>query len=99
MEHYHFTQEEVSRSVGKSRPAITNAMRLLRLPEEIIHMVSGGKLSAGHARTLLAFESEDDQLQAAQLAVKQGLSVRELEKLAKKANAVLRRTGTKGPKG
>ena len=89
MEHYHFTQEEVSRSVGKSRPAITNAMRLLRLPEEIIHMVSGGKLSAGHARTLLAFESEDDQLQAAQLAVKQGLSVRELEKLAKKANAVL----------
>ena len=89
MEHYHFTQEEVSRSVGKSRPAITNAMRLLRLPEEIIHMVSGGKLSAGHARTLLAFESEDDQLQAAQLAVKQGLSVRELEKLAKKANAAL----------
>ena len=89
MEHYPFTQEEVSRSVGKSRPAITNAMRLLRLPEEIIHMVSGGKLSAGHARTLLAFESEDDQLQAAQLAVKQGLSVRELEKLAKKANAVL----------
>ena len=89
MEHYHFTQEEGSRSVGKSRPAITNAMRLLRLPEEIIHMVSGGKLSAGHARTLLAFESEDDQLQAAQLAVKQGLSVRELEKLAKKANAVL----------
>jgi len=89
MEHYHFTQEEVSRSVGKSRPAITNAMRLLRLPEEIIHMVSGGKLSAGHARTLLAFESEDDLLQAAQLAVKQGLSVRELEKLAKKANAVL----------
>ena len=89
MGHYHFTQEEVSRSVGKSRPAITNAMRLLRLPEEIIHMVSGGKLSAGHARTLLAFESEDDQLQAAQLAVKQGLSVRELEKLAKKANAVL----------
>ena len=89
MEHYHFTQEEGSRSVGKSRPAITNAMRLLRLPEEIIHMVSGGKLSAGHARTLLAFESEDDQLQAAQLAVKQGLSVRELEKLAKKANAAL----------
>ena len=89
MEHYHFTQEEVSRSVGKSRPAITNAMRLLRLPEEIIHLVSGGKLSAGHSRTLLAFESEDDQLQAAQLAVKQGLSVRELEKLAKKANAVL----------
>lgn len=61
-------------------------------------MVSGGKLSAGHARTLLAFESEDDQLQAAQLAVKQGLSVRELEKLAKKANAVLH-GGTKGPKG
>ena len=89
MEHYHLTQEEVSRSVGKSRPAITNAMRPPRLPEAIIHMVSGGKLSAVHARTLLACESEDDQLQAAQLAVKQGLSVRELEKLAKKANAVL----------
>lgn len=98
MEHYHFTQEEVSRSVGKSRPAITNAMRLLRLPEEIIHMVSGGKLSAGHARTLLAFESEDDQLQAAQLAVKQGLSVRELEKLAKRPTPSST-AGTKGPKG
>ena len=62
-------------------------------------MVSDGKLSAGHARTLLAFESEDDQLEAAKQAVKQGLSVRELEKMAKKANAALHGEGEKMKKG
>ena len=87
MEKYHLTQEEVSRTVGKSRPAVTNAIRLLKLPEEILDYVSQEKLSAGHARTLLAFENQEAKLQAARLAVKTGLSVRELEKMAKKANA------------
>lgn len=85
MEHYQFTQEEVSKSVGKSRPAVTNALRLLHLPAEVLAMVSSGELSAGHARTLLAFPSEEMMIEAAKLVVKLGLSVRELEKMAKKA--------------
>ena len=85
MEHYQFTQEEVSKSVGKSRPAVTNALRLLHLPAEVLAMVSSGELSAGHARTLLAFPGEEMMIEAAKLVVKLGLSVRELEKMAKKA--------------
>lgn len=85
MEHYHFTQEEVSKSVGKSRPAVTNALRLLNLPAEVLAMVSSGELSAGHARTLLAFPNEEAMIVAAKLVIKQGISVRELEKMAKKA--------------
>ena len=85
MEHYHFTQDEVSKSVGKSRPAVTNALRLLNLPAEVLDMVRGGELSAGHARTLLAFPNEETMIAAAKLVIKQGISVRELEKMAKKA--------------
>lgn len=85
MEHYHFTQEEVSKSVGKSRPAVTNAMRLLNLPAEVLAFVSSGELSAGHARTLLSFPNEEAMIAAAKLVIKQGISVRDLEKMAKKA--------------
>ena len=85
MEHYHFTQDEVSKSVGKSRPAVTNALRLLNLPAEVLDMVRGGELSAGHARTLLAFPNEETMIAAAKLVIKQGISVRKLEKMAKKA--------------
>ena len=85
MEHYHFTQEEVSKSVGKSRPAVTNAMRLLNLPAEVLAFVSSGELSAGHARTLLSFPNEEAMIEAAKLVIKQGISVRDLEKMAKKA--------------
>lgn len=84
MEHYHFTQEEVSKSVGKSRPAVTNAMRLLNLPAEVLAFVSSGELSAGHARTLLSFPNEEAMIEAAKLVIKQGISVRDLEKMAKK---------------
>ena len=52
IEQYQFTQDEVSKTVGKSRPAMTNALRLLSLPEDLLQLVSEGKLSAGHARTL-----------------------------------------------
>lgn len=85
IEQYQFTQDEVSKTVGKSRPAITNALRLLSLPEDLLQLVSEGKLSAGHARTLLAFPDEESMRQAAKWTVEQGLSVRQLEKLAKKA--------------
>lgn len=80
-----FTQEEVSQTVGKSRPAVTNALRLLNLPEDIQEMLEKGEITAGHARTLLSFKNEDDMRVGAQKA-KQGASVRELENLAKKMN-------------
>ena len=78
-----FTQEEVSRTVGKSRPAVTNALRLLNLPEDIQKLLENGEISAGHARTLLSFKNEEDMRLGAQKA-RQGASVRELENLAKK---------------
>ena len=80
--------------MGKSRPAITNALRLLSLPEDLLQLVSEGKLSAGHARTLLAFPNEESMRQAAKWTVEQGLSVRQLEKLAKKTGrTAFRRAG------
>lgn len=87
MEEFGFTQDEISKSVGKSRPAVTNALRLLNLPEAVRGMLARGDLSAGHARTLLSFKDEAAMLTAAKRAVAEGLSVRELEKMAKKANA------------
>lgn len=85
IETQNFTQEEVSQTVGKSRPAITNALRLLNLPEDIQQMLENGEISAGHARTLLSFKTENDMRYGAQKA-RQGASVRELENLAKRLN-------------
>ena len=87
MEEFGITQDEISKSVGKSRPAVTNALRLLNLPEAVRGMLARGDLSAGHARTLLSFKDEAAMLAAAKRVVAEGLSVRELEKMAKKANA------------
>lgn len=83
MEQYGMTQEDAARAVGKSRPAVANALRLLNLPTEIAEMVSSGQLSAGHARAILSFETLSAQTEAAQAAIKQDLSVRALEKMAK----------------
>ncbi len=83
METQNFTQEEVSKTIGKSRPAITNALRLLNLPEDIQEMLEQGLITAGHARTLLSFSNEEEMRAAAQKAA-EGMSVRELEKLAQK---------------
>ena len=84
LEKYELTQEEVAKTVGKSRPAVTNAMRL-GLPQEIQDMVERGELSAGHGRALLAFADEELMVAVARKAAAEGLSVRQLEKLAKKA--------------
>lgn len=84
MESYELTQEEIAKIVGKSRPAVANALRLLNLPQAVRELVAEGKLSAGHARTLLPIESAQDILEMAQLTVKHGISVRELEKMVKK---------------
>jgi len=75
------TQEEVSRSVGKSRPYITNSLRLLKLPEEIQEMVVGGSLTNGHARALLSIKEVKKQIELAKQIEKRGLSVRETETL------------------
>ena len=83
IDQYGMTQEEIARTVGKSRPAVANALRLLHLPEDLQELVAAGKLSAGHARTLLGFQEVDDMRRAAQLVVEQGISVRELGKACK----------------
>ena len=90
MEQYGMTQEEAARAVNKSRPAVANALRLLNLPEELAEMVRDGKISAGHARTLLSFETAEEQAEAAQAVIKQDLSVRALEKMAKASRSTKR---------
>lgn len=80
MDEYGFTQEELALRVGKSRPAIANALRLLALQDAIKAMLVDGRLSAGHGRALLAAHASE-RLKLAQRAVKEDLSVRALEKL------------------
>lgn len=86
MDRYSLTQDEVARVVGKSRPAVANVLRLLNLPEEILSLVNAGRISAGHARTLLSFKDPDEMDKAARLVSTQDISVRDLERLAKRAN-------------
>lgn len=78
-----FTQEQVAVSVGKSRPAIANSLRLLKLPPEVRDMAKNGEISAGHARALLAFDNEALIYEAAQNIVKNKMTVRDIERLAK----------------
>jgi ParB family chromosome partitioning protein len=81
MEEFHFTQEEVANRVGKSRPVVTNLLRILNLPEEIKEEVDRGAISVGHARALLVLDSSEQQLEMARTIMRQGLSVRETETL------------------
>jgi ParB family chromosome partitioning protein len=78
------TQDEAARSVGRSRPAVANALRLLKLPKSIQSLVSDGSLSAGHARALLPLEQEDRQREAASQVMRLQLSVRQTEALVKR---------------
>lgn len=78
---YGMTQEEVAQSVGKSRPAIANSMRLLMLSEDVRRLVEEGELSAGHARALLPLEHPDVQMNVAQTIIAKKLSVRRAEAL------------------
>jgi len=77
------TQEEVAQRMGKSRPAITNALRLLALPEAVLILLEEGSLSAGHARAILAAPTPELQIQAAQQTATHNLSVRQTEALIK----------------
>ena len=85
-----FTQEEAAQKVGKSRTAVTNSLRLLNLPEDISNLVRDGKISMGHARALLSFEDTAEASRVAQLVVKDGISVRDVERLAKSAQKTKR---------
>ena len=80
------TQDEAAERVGKSRPAVANALRLLKLPDSVIALVSDGELSPGHARALLGFKDEQDIIETADLIIEKGLTVRDVEKIVKKRN-------------
>ena len=86
---FDMTQEDVAREVGKSRPAITNIMRLLELPDEVLEMLRDDLLTAGHARALLGLADKELIPQLAARIVTKGLSVRDAEALVKRANTVL----------
>ena len=87
MSEYGLTQEETAARVGKSRPAVANALRLLNLSPEVLQKVRAGELSAGHARAVLSLKSEKKQQEAAQKIIALGLSVRQAELLCKNMSA------------
>ena len=86
LEGFHLTQEEVSKQVGKSRSAITNLLRLLDLPDEVLEMVKNGSISAGHARALLGLKNPEQMISLAQRIVDKDLSVRDVEKTIRLLN-------------
>jgi ParB family chromosome partitioning protein len=88
------TQEEVAKRVGKERSTVANALRLLRLPEDVRDLVRDGQLDMGHARALLAIEQADGIRKAAQRAIREGLSVRATEALVR---GLTQKPGKKGP--
>ena len=83
IDEYHLKQDELAKRVSKSRTAIANSMRLLKLTEEVQNMLVNNEISMGHARALLSLEQEELQLEAAKKIAENGLSVRETEKLVK----------------
>lgn len=92
IETYGLTQEQVSYSIGKSRPYITNSLRLLKLPGRVQALAAEGKISTGHARALASVKSQQKQIDLAVRAAREGLSVRQIEKLAKEAKDPAART-------
>ncbi|MDO4488229.1 MAG: ParB/RepB/Spo0J family partition protein [Eubacteriales bacterium] len=80
---YGFKQEEIAEKVSKNRSTITNSLRLLKLGDEVLSMLSDGAISAGHARALLQVEDEERRIELAKEIVENGLSVRDIERLAK----------------
>lgn len=94
---FDMTQEQIAERVGKARPTVANAMRLLALPDEVKRLLAGDGLSAGHAKVLQGLEIPEEQLVYGRLAVKDGLSVRALEKLVARATRVPRKPRAQRP--
>ena len=90
MEEYGLTQDEAAQRVGKSRPAVANAMRLLSLPDELLALVEEGKLTAGHARAILSLKEKPQQLAVAQKVINLQLSVRQTEAMCKKLSKAVK---------
>jgi ParB family chromosome partitioning protein len=78
---YGLTQEQIAQRVGKSRPVITNLLNVVQLPEKILQLMRAGQLSLGHAKLLLGFDEQEQQITIAERAVNEGLSVRATEAL------------------
>lgn len=93
------TQQELADRLGRSRPQVTNTMRLLKLPERVQAMLASGVLSAGHARALLSLESADAQAQLADEIVKKSLTVRQAEELASSGVAPVKSRASSRPGG
>ena len=83
IDNYSLTQEEISKKVAKSRAVIANALRILSLPEDVLNFVADGEISAGHARAILAIDEPEEQYKLADRVIKNGLSVRETEKIVR----------------
>lgn len=83
IQEFELTQEEVARAVGKDRATVANTLRLLKLSRPVQEELAAGRLTWGHARTLLALESEKEQVALAQRIVAEGLSVRRVEQWVK----------------
>jgi ParB family chromosome partitioning protein len=79
-----WTQEQIAKRVGKSRPAIANSLRLLSLPDEVIDLLKEGKLTAGHAKAILSLADDASRISVARTVAEKGLSVREAEKISQK---------------
>lgn len=86
IETYGFTQEEAAERVGKSRVAVTNTLRLLKLPDSVLKLLGDGKLTAGHCRALVSLDDEKEMLRIADSAIANDLSVRQVEKMVKYAS-------------
>jgi len=85
---FDLTQDDIAKKVGKSRAAVTNAMRLLKLPEDIQDDISGGRITAGHAKVLLTMDEARQQRNLRDLIVSRGMSVREVERWIEKMKTV-----------
>ncbi len=95
---YGLTQEQVSYSVGKSRPYISNSLRLLKLPDKVQELAAEGKISTGHARALAGVKNRQTQIELAMRAAAEDLSVRQIEKLVKAAKEPPKKPAVRTPK-
>ena len=93
LDEFDMTVADLARAVGRSRPAVSNTLRLLELPDDVLAAIERGQLSEGHGRSLLALEDRLAQRRCAKAAMDQGLSVRALEALVRETAQGLERTG------
>lgn len=86
IDRYGLTQDQVAKQVGKNRSTVTNMLRLLELPEEVLELLRAGELTTGHARALLGLKNEEQMLPLAQKIIEKGLSVRDVERTIRLMN-------------